>query len=87
MSANEVGTGAASAASGLMVKNVPPITVVGLQVAGVSLDDWIKIATLLWLAIQAGWFVWSNIVKPKMQAKRQAKRTTSRSRVFRDGDK
>lgn len=36
--------------------NVPPATVASLAIAGVSLQDWVLIVTLVWLAIQIGWW-------------------------------
>lgn len=35
-----------------MTKGVPPITVAGLTFAGVQLQDWVYILTLIWLVVQ-----------------------------------
>lgn len=70
--AGEVGTGAASAVGGIAVKSAPPVAVSGLSLAGVQMQDWVYIATLLWIAIQAGVFLWDRFGKKR--------RTTSRGR-------
>lgn len=54
----------AAIASGA-AKSGPPVVVSGMSLAGYSLNDWVLVATLCWIVIQAGWFVWSNIIKPK----------------------
>lgn len=56
----------AAAAAGV-AKSAPPVVVSGMTLAGYSLNDWVLAATLLWIAIQMGWFVWSNIIKPRCQ--------------------
>lgn len=38
----------------------PPVTILGMSLAGISLQDWVCIATLGWLALQSGWFVYSK---------------------------
>lgn len=40
--------------------SVPPAAVAGLSLAGVSLSDWVLIATLIWLTIQVGWFCYNR---------------------------
>ncbi|ENC6658490.1 hypothetical protein ABKY47_002974 [Aeromonas hydrophila] len=57
---------AAVAATAGVVKSAPPVVVSGMTLAGYSLNDWVLAATLLWIAVQMGWFVWSNIIKPRM---------------------
>jgi hypothetical protein len=59
----DITEGAAVSVAGV-VKSAPPVAVTGLSLAGVPLSDWVLIATLGWIGIQAGWFVWTNIVKP-----------------------
>ncbi|EHK5438643.1 MULTISPECIES: hypothetical protein [Aeromonas] len=49
------------------VKSAPPVVVSGMTLAGYSLNDWVLAATLLWIAVQMGWFIWSNIIKPRRQ--------------------
>ncbi|SIR39685.1 Phage holin T7 family, holin superfamily II [Aeromonas sp. RU39B] len=56
---------AAAAVAGGVAKSGPPVVVSGMTLAGYSLNDWVLVATLCWIVIQAGWFVWSNIIKPK----------------------
>ena len=50
---------------GETAKSTPPVAVVSMSWAGVSLNDWVLIATLVWLSVQIGWFIWSNIIKPR----------------------
>ena len=50
---------------GETAKSAPPVAVVSMSWAGVSLSDWVLIATLVWLSVQIGWFIWSNIIKPR----------------------
>lgn len=50
---------------GETAKSAPPVAVVSMSWAGVSLNDWVLIATLVWLSVQIGWFIWSNIIKPR----------------------
>lgn len=41
------------------VKAAPPAAVTyALYVAGMSLDDWVKIGTLMYLAVQFGYLIW-----------------------------
>lgn len=63
--AGEVGTGAASAVGGIVVKSAPPVAVSGLSLAGVQMQDWVYIATLIWIAIQAAAFLWDRFGKRK----------------------
>ncbi|MGL6576512.1 hypothetical protein ACSZOM_10175 [Aeromonas hydrophila] len=49
------------------VKSAPPVVVSGMTLAGYSLNDWVLVATLMWIAVQMCWFIWSNIIKPRRQ--------------------
>ncbi|KHA56811.1 hypothetical protein NM74_09700 [Aeromonas hydrophila] len=60
----EEGIATATAAA---VKSAPPVVVSGMTLAGYSLNDWVLAATLLWIAVQMCWFIWSNIIKPRRQ--------------------
>ncbi|MEA9438542.1 hypothetical protein VCX44_22765, partial [Aeromonas caviae] len=40
---------------GETAKSAPPVAVVSMSWAGVSLNDWVLIATLVWLSVQIGW--------------------------------
>lgn len=62
----EEGFATAAAAAGV-AKSVPPVVVSGMTLAGYSLNDWVLAATLMWIAVQMGWFIWSNIIKPRRQ--------------------
>lgn len=39
-----------------VVKSAPPLTVTSLTLAGVSLQEWVYVLTLIWLSMQiSGW--------------------------------
>lgn len=40
--------------------SAPPTLVSAVTLAGVSLQDWVLIATLGWIVMQAAWFVYSK---------------------------
>lgn len=44
------------------VKAAPPFTVAGLALCGVPLQDWVFILTLIYLALQIGYFIFSKII-------------------------
>lgn len=67
--AHELSTGAASSVAGMAAKSAPPVAVSGMTLAGYSLNDWVLVATLLWIATQFGWFVYSNIIRPRFKAR------------------
>jgi hypothetical protein len=48
--ASEVGTEAA--------KVSPPIAVLGVTAQGMTLQEWVYAATLLYIALQAAWLLW-----------------------------
>jgi hypothetical protein len=50
------------------LKASPPVTVVGLSLGGVSLQDWVLIATLIYTLLQTGWFIYSKFIR---KAKRE----------------
>lgn len=41
--------------------SAPPASVAAITLAGVSLNDWVLIATLVWIITQFGWFIWQRI--------------------------
>lgn len=45
------------------VKSSPPITVVGLTMGGIALQDWVYILTIIYLLMQAGWFAYSKFIR------------------------
>ncbi|WP_139407341.1 hypothetical protein [Aeromonas veronii] len=59
----ELATAAAGVAG--VAKSAPPVVVSGMTLAGYSLNDWVLAATLVWIAVQMGWFIWSNIIKQR----------------------
>ncbi|HDO1376067.1 MAG: hypothetical protein ACRDCT_25025 [Shewanella sp.] len=62
--AKEEGFATAAAATGV-AKTAPPVVVSGMTLAGYSLNDWVLAATLMWIAVQMGWFLWQNIIRPR----------------------
>ena len=38
------------------VLSAPPTAVAGLALMGITLQDWVLMATLLWLGLQIAWF-------------------------------
>ncbi|WED79808.1 hypothetical protein PYU99_12485 [Aeromonas media] len=55
----------AAALGGTAVKSGPPVLVSSMTLAGYSLNDWVLVATLLWIVVQMGWFLWQNIISPR----------------------
>ena len=43
------------------IMSAPPAVVAGLSLAGVSLQDWVLMATLIWVTTQFSWFVYCRI--------------------------
>lgn len=50
-------------------KSAPPVLYVGVQLAGISLPDWVAIATLVYIVLQAAYLIW--------RWRRQARRHTA----------
>lgn len=44
-------------------KAVPPVTVTGLAIAGLSLNEWVVIVTLLYTVTQFGFLIYDRIKK------------------------
>lgn len=42
----------ASAAAYVVAKNAPPIAVVGLSLAGMSIQEWLYVITIIWIVYQ-----------------------------------
>lgn len=40
--------------------STPPAAIAALTLAGVSLQDWVLIGTLVWLSLQVGWFIYQR---------------------------
>lgn len=57
----EASTGAASAVAGIALKSGPPTVATGAVLLGYSLQDWVCIATLVWIGIQAGFYLFDRI--------------------------
>lgn len=43
------------------VASAPPASVATLTLAGVSLQDWVLIATLVWIVTQFGYFIYQRV--------------------------
>ena len=43
---------ASAAVAYVVAKNAPPVTVVGLSLAGVPLQEWVYIVTIAWIVYQ-----------------------------------
>lgn len=39
-------------------KSAPPLAVLGATIGGFTLQDWVYVATLVYLALQGGWLLW-----------------------------
>lgn len=44
-------------------KALPPVSVAGLTLAGVTLNDLVLLATLIYTLLQTGWFVYSKFIR------------------------
>lgn len=42
------------------VMTIPPATIAAITMIGVSLQDWVLMATLLWVVTQFGWFCYNR---------------------------
>jgi hypothetical protein len=47
------------------VKATPPLTVAGLAFAGVSLQDWVLLLTVVYLILQIAFLVYDKLLKNK----------------------
>lgn len=64
--------GAASSAVGAdTVRTLPPATVAAMSYCGVSIDDSIKLLTLLWLVLLIAGWLWDRLVKPRLDAAKE----------------
>jgi len=45
------------------LKATPPATVVGLSLGGITLNQWVMIATLIYTLMQIGWFIYSKLIR------------------------
>ncbi|WP_421303716.1 hypothetical protein [Aeromonas veronii] len=62
----EEGMAAVAIVAGAAVKSGPPVVVSTMSLAGYSLNDWVLVATLLWIAVQMLWFLWAKIIRPRI---------------------
>lgn len=49
--------------AGEITKAAPPVSVAGLGLAGVSLNQWVLIATLIYTVLQIVWFIYSKFIR------------------------
>jgi len=59
--AQDVGAGTVATVTGVAFKSAPPVAVSGLTLYGIPLSDWVYIATLVWLVMQAGFFLYDRV--------------------------
>ena len=45
------------------LKSSPPVTVVSLALGGITLQDWVLIATLIYTLLQIGWLIYSKMLR------------------------
>ena len=48
---------------GEAVKSAPPLVVTGMSFLGITLQEWVYIATLIWIGIQLGYFVYDKFLR------------------------
>ena len=56
------------AATSAVVKSSPPVVVGGLSAVGVSLEDWVLIVTLVYLALQIAYLLYKFVREHRAQA-------------------
>lgn len=59
--------------------SVPTVSVAGLSLVGVSLQDWVLIATLTWLAIQITWFGYNRYTEYHEKKTKRLEKTEGKS--------
>jgi len=45
------------------IKATPPATVAGLGLAGITLNQWVMILTIIYTLMQIGWFIYSKLIR------------------------
>jgi p-aminobenzoyl-glutamate transporter AbgT len=53
--------------------SAPPVAVVAITLAGVTLQDWTFIVTIAWVVMQMGWFLFDKVVRPALAGRRAAR--------------
>ena len=66
--AQELGTGAAAGVAGKFIASAPPVAVTGITLAGYPLNEWVYVATLIWLAMQIGGWLWDRLYVRRKEA-------------------
>lgn len=49
--------------AGEITRAAPPVSVVGLGLAGFTLNEWVLIATLAYTLMQMVWFIYSKFIR------------------------
>lgn len=49
--------------AGEITKAAPPVTVTGLSLFGVTLNEWVLIATLTYTLLQMGYFIYTKFIR------------------------
>jgi hypothetical protein len=49
--------------AGEITKAAPPVSVAGLSLAGIHLQDWVFILTIIYTLLQMGYFIYSKFIK------------------------
>lgn len=52
-------------------KAAPPITVSGMTMFGIPLNEVVLLVTLLYTVLQIGWFVWDHFIKDKINGRKR----------------
>lgn len=71
------------------VKTVPPTTVGLLTIAGVPLEHWIQLLTVVWLLLLIAGWCWDRIIKPwrvERRAKKRARKAHNMAVIHRMQD-
>lgn len=53
------------------LKAAPPVSVVGVTIAGMTLQDWVYTVTLIYTVLLITQHVWSKWIKPWREARRE----------------
>jgi p-aminobenzoyl-glutamate transporter AbgT len=57
--------------SDLIVQSGPPATVIAAGIYGLTLQEWASALAIVLLILQIGWFIYSNIIRPRRIAREE----------------
>lgn len=60
-----------SEVAGEITKAAPPVAITGLTLGGVSLNEWVLLATLCYTLLQMGWFIYTKFIKGEKNGGRE----------------